>query len=212
MFYLVAPAHSLISTTMPLSQNIFLIGMPGAGKSTVGKLLAKIFARTFLDTDDEIVRRNGVEIATIFEIEGEDGFRQREVGVIDELTRQSGIVLATGGGAILRAENRQVLAERGVVVYLCANIDVLVQRTTQDSGKRKKRPLLDNIDVRERLVSLLAIREPLYNQIAHLKVDANMTTRSRFVQKLAADIAEFIAKRDVAEKLQPQKSNPTSNT
>jgi len=197
---------------MPLSQNIFLIGMPGAGKSTVGKLLAKIFARTFLDTDDEIVRRNGVEIATIFEIEGEDGFRQREVGVIDELTRQSGIVLATGGGAILRAENRQVLAERGVVVYLCANIDVLVQRTTQDSGKRKKRPLLDNIDVRERLVSLLAIREPLYNQIAHLKVDANMTTRSRFVQKLAADIAEFIAKRDVAEKLQPQKSNPTSNT
>ena len=186
--------------------------MPGAGKSTVGKLLAKIFARTFLDTDDEIVRRNGVEIATIFEIEGEDGFRQREVGVIDELTRQSGIVLATGGGAILRAENRQVLAERGVVVYLCANIDVLVQRTTQDSGKRKKRPLLDNIDVRERLVSLLAIREPLYNQIAHLKVDANMTTRSRFVQKLAADIAEFIAKRDVAEKLQPQKSNPTSNT
>ncbi len=183
---------------MSQPHNIFLIGMPGAGKSTVGKSLAKMLTLPFFDTDDEIVRRNGVDIATIFEIEGEDGFRQREVCVVEELTRQTGIVLATGGGTILRMENRQALAERGVVVYLRTDLDILVERTTQNGGKRKKRPLLDHVDSRARLESLLAVRESLYNQIAHLTVDANMTTRSRFVQKLAADIADFITNRDGA--------------
>ena len=167
--------------------------MPGAGKSTVGKALAKLLARPFVDTDEEIVRRNGVAIATIFEIEGEAGFRQREAAVIAELTGRTGIVLATGGGAILRADNRAALAARGVVVYLRAGLDVLVQRTAQDIGKRNKRPLLEQGDVHGKLNDLLLSREPLYNEIADLTIDANRTSRSQFAQELALEIAAFAA-------------------
>jgi shikimate kinase len=169
---------------MSQPNNIFLIGMPGVGKSTVGRALARQLGLSFVDADEELVARNGVEIATIFEIEGEAGFRQREASVIAELAERDGIVLATGGGAILRAENRAVLAANGVVVYLRAEIDVLVDRTSRDLGKRKKRPLLEGANIRQRLTELLAIREPLYQAIAHITVDANQTSRAKFLQKL----------------------------
>ncbi len=167
--------------------------MPGAGKSTVGKSLAKALDFQFVDTDDEIVSRNGVGIPTIFEIEGEAGFRQRETAIIAELTSRAGIVMATGGGAILDSDNRNVLVARGVVVYLKADLDVLVQRTSRDAGKRKKRPLLDNTDVRKRLAELLATREPLYNEIAHITVNANQTNRSTFLRELVVEITRFMA-------------------
>lgn len=178
---------------MSQHQNIFLIGMPGAGKSTVGKALAKLLGLPFVDSDEEIVSRNGVGIATIFEIEGEAGFRQRESAIIAELTRQAGIVMATGGGAILNGDNRNALVSRGLIVYLKADLDVLVQRTSQNAGKRKKRPLLENTDVRKRLADLLAVREPLYNEIADITVNANQTNRSKFLQELADEIARVTA-------------------
>ena len=143
----------------------------------------------FIDTDEEIVKRNGVSVTTIFEIEGEAGFRLRETSVIAELTKLTNIVLASGGGAILNAENRANLRANGVVVYLKADIDVLVQRTTQDKGKRNKRPLLDVTNVHARLHDLLLIRQPLYVETAHITVDANHTNRTKFIQHLIETIA-----------------------
>ena len=120
------------------AQNIFLVGLMGAGKSTIGKRLAESMGKKFIDSDHEIERRTGVSIPTIFDIEGEEGFRTRETAVIDELTQQRGIVLATGGGAILRPENRSFLSARGLVIYLNASVDQLHRRTRMD----RNRPLL----------------------------------------------------------------------
>jgi len=176
---------------MMIDQNIFLIGMPGSGKSTVGKALSKHLQMPFIDTDEEIVKRNGVSIATIFEIEGEAGFRQRETAVIAELTTLTSIILATGGGAILSAENCTNLRANGVVVYLGADIDVLVQRTSRDKGKRNKRPLLAVNNIDERLRNLLLIRQPLYLKTAHILVDANHTNRAKFIQHLIQKITAY---------------------
>lgn len=121
---------------MTVSRNVFLVGMPGVGKSTVGRLLAGALGREFIDSDEEIVRRNGVEIAMIFEIEGEAGFREREAAVINLLTLRSPIVLATGGGAILREDSRRILRERGLVVYLRASLDMLEARTQKKRGNQ----------------------------------------------------------------------------
>ncbi|MFM7461909.1 MAG: shikimate kinase, partial [Burkholderiales bacterium] len=129
---------------MTVSGNVFLVGMPGVGKSTVGRLLAGALGREFVDSDEEIVRRNGVEIAMIFEIEGEAGFREREAAVINLLTLRSPIVLATGGGAILREDSRRILRERGLVVYLRASLDMLEARTQKKRGNKatlRTRPL-----------------------------------------------------------------------
>lgn len=163
--------------------------MPGSGKSTVGRALSKHLQMPFVDTDEEIVKRNGVPVATIFEIEGEAGFRQRETALIAELTTLTNTVLATGGGAILNAENRANLRANGIVVYLNADIEVLVQRTSRDQGVRNKRPLLtcDNVDARLR--ELLLIRQPLYVETAHIVVDANHTNRAKFIQQLMHAIA-----------------------
>jgi shikimate kinase len=184
--------------------NIFLIGMPGAGKSTVGRALARKMDRLFIDTDEEIVKRNGVTIATIFEIEGEAGFRHRELGIIKELTQLRGIVMATGGGAILQADNRQALHANGCVVYLAASIEVLVERTSRDVGKytgkhmnknkgnHKTRPLLIGENIYQRLSELLAIRSPLYAETAHITVEANHTNCAEFIDKLAIKIAKHV--------------------
>jgi shikimate kinase len=171
--------------------NLFLVGMPGCGKSTVGRLLASSLGQKFVDSDEEIVRRNGVEIATIFEIEGEAGFREREAAVIDELTQASAVVLATGGGAILREDNRRILRSRGLVVYLRASLDVLAARTEKkfgSSGTPSKRPLLEGPNRRGTLESLLMVRAPLYEATAHVVIDANTTQRAKFLQKLLASI------------------------
>src|SRR5690242_17456114 len=114
--------------------NIFLVGMMGAGKTTLGKALARRLQREFVDTDKVLVERTGVTVATIFEIEGEESFRRRESAVIAELARREGLVVATGGGAILSAENRRVMRDNGTVVYLRAKIDSLWERTRQDAS------------------------------------------------------------------------------
>ena len=145
-----------------MSNNIFLVGPMGAGKSTIGKMLADRTGRKFIDADYVIVKKTGVEIDLIFEIEGETGFRKRECKLIEELTALDDIVLATGGGAVLSSENRNFLKQRGTVVYLQASAEQLFERTAKD----KKRPLLQTQDRLGKIKEILAAREPLYKEIA----------------------------------------------
>ena len=149
-----------------IASNIFLVGPMGAGKSTVGKQLAKSLGRDFFDSDKEIERRTGVSISWIFEMEGETGFRAREQKVIEELTDKKNIVLATGGGAILSADNRRALRSRGYVVYLSASVDQLLRRT----GKDKNRPLLQTSEPKQQIAELLAFRDPLYKDVADIEL------------------------------------------
>lgn len=149
------------------NRNIYFIGLMGAGKTTVGKIIAKQLGRTFYDSDHEIEKRTGVKIPVIFELEGEEGFRKREKAAIRELSEQAGIVLATGGGAVLAPENREILKNTGVVIYLRANVNELWHRTRHD----KQRPLLQNVDVRAKLEQLYAERDPLYTETATFIVD-----------------------------------------
>lgn len=165
---------------LPVPGNIFLVGLMGAGKTSVGRLLAKRFGKTFYDCDHEIERRTGVKIPVIFDIEGEAGFRAREAAVLHELTALDNIVLATGGGAVLRRENRQALAAHGTVVYLRASIDDLWQRTRHD----RNRPLLQTVDPRARLELLFAQRDPLYREVATLIVDSGNQSLRSLINKL----------------------------
>jgi shikimate kinase len=154
----------------------------GAGKSAVGRQLARALRLEFVDSDDEIERRTGVDIPFIFEKEGEEGFRNREVAVIDELTDRDSVVLATGGGAVVRPENRRHLGGRGFVVYLYASVDQQAART----ARGRERPLLASGDPRQILENLLAIRDPLYRDIADLVVD----TDGRKVKSVAEEIVD----------------------
>lgn len=153
------------SPTIP--GNVFLVGLMGAGKTSVGRLMAKRFNKTFYDCDQEIERRTGVKISVIFDIEGEEGFRAREATVLRELVALHDIVLATGGGAVLREENRRVLMQHGTVVYLRASLEDLWQRTRHD----RNRPLLQTGDPRAKLEQLFMQRDPLYHEVATLVVD-----------------------------------------
>lgn len=149
--------------------SIFLTGPMGAGKSTIGRQLAKQLSMSFHDSDHEIEQRTGVDIPLIFELEGEAGFRKREAEVIDTLTRLPGIVLATGGGAILDPENRTRLASRGKVIYLHTSVEQQLSRTRHD----RNRPLLQTPDPRTTLEELLAIRDPLYRDVADLVIETD---------------------------------------
>lgn len=140
----------------------------GAGKTTVGRLLAKRLDKTFIDTDHEIEKRTGVNIPLIFELEGEAGFRARESAVIEELAQQQNIVLATGGGAVLSAQNRSNLRRNGTVIYLRAKVEDLWQRTRHD----RNRPLLQTADPQAKLKELFAQRDPLYREVADIIVDS----------------------------------------
>ena len=164
------------------SRSIYLVGMMGAGKTTVGRWLARRLKLRFFDSDHEIERRCGVKIPVVFEIEGEAGFRARETQVIEELTRLRGIVLATGGGAVLLAENRAHLAERGYVAYLRASPEDLFERVRND----RNRPLLATPDPLARLRELYEVRDPLYREIADLVID----TGSQGVQVLAHELLD----------------------
>jgi shikimate kinase len=168
------------------SENIFLVGLMGAGKTTVGRQLAAEFGKAFHDTDHEIERRTGVKIALIFEIEGEAGFRAREKQVIDQLTQLAGVVLATGGGAVLDAGNRSHLAERGVVVYLHGQPKDLWHRTRHD----KSRPLLQGTDPLEKLQHLYLQRDPLYREIADLVVDTGRQSTRAMLNLLLPQLRE----------------------
>ena len=159
---------------------IFLIGPMGAGKTTIGRRLAQVLDREFLDSDHEIEQRAGASIPLIFELESEAGFRTREKTVIAELTQRPGIVLATGGGAVLDPDNRRCLAGRGFVVYLYASVDEQLQRTRHDT----QRPLLQSADPRARLASLLEQRDPLYREIADLVVSSDGQLLRTIVQQI----------------------------
>lgn len=152
----------------------------GAGKTTVGKQLAKSLEMDFYDTDLEIEKRSGVRISTIFEMEGEAGFRKREAAMIDELTQLPNIVLATGGGAVIKPENRQHLRERGTVIYLRANVQDLYHRTRFD----RNRPLLQNTNAHAKLEQLFKERDPLYCEVAHHIVDTGNQPVANIVQKI----------------------------
>jgi shikimate kinase len=162
------------------SGSIFLIGMMGVGKTTIGRLLADAAGLEFIDCDRELEARAGVSIATIFEVEGEEGFRRREAALLDELTQRRGIVLATGGGAVLREENRRVLRERGLVIYLHSTVDEIVRRTRRDTA----RPLLQTENPRARIEQLLREREPLYRQTAHLSFQSGVTSPKKLVKRI----------------------------
>lgn len=157
---------------MSKSTNLFLVGLMGAGKSTIGRQLAKSLGRAFVDSDHEIEARTGASIPLIFDVEGEAGFRQREKKVIDDLTGRESIVLATGGGVVLDAENRAHLKARGLVVYLYATVEQLLARTAKD----RNRPLLQTADPRGRFEELMTVRDPLYREVADLVVDTGRRT------------------------------------
>ena len=172
--------------TCTLDGSVFLVGMMGAGKTSVGRLLAQRLGKRFIDADQEIEARCGVSIPVIFEIEGEAGFRQRERQVIDELTTLPDIVLATGGGAVLSEDSRRSLHDRGLVVYLKASAAEIWHRTRRD----RSRPLLSTPDPQQRIIDLLAAREPLYAETAHLTVESTHESVKSMVTRLAEQLAD----------------------
>ena len=165
-------------------QKIVLVGPMGAGKSTIGRLVSKQLDIPFKDSDHVIEARCGADIPWIFDVEGEEGFRQRETAVLQDMMMESSLVLATGGGIILREENRLLLKQADVVIYLCADVEHLVRRTEKD----KKRPLLQVADPRQKIIDLLAERDPLYREVATHVV----TTDTRSPKLVAKEIANEI--------------------
>lgn len=165
-------------------RNIFLIGPMGAGKSTIGRTLAKELSLEFYDSDEVIEERTGADLSWIFDVEGEEGFRKREQKVIDELTQKNNIVLATGGGVIITPENRTVLASRGTVIYLKTSLDQQYERTKRDT----KRPLLQTDDLEARLLQLQQERESLYEEIADISFETDKFT----VKAVANNIIKYI--------------------
>jgi shikimate kinase len=170
--------------------NIILVGLMGAGKTSVGKALARMLGKRFFDTDHEIERATGVKIPVIFEFEGEAGFRARESRMLAELVRLENIVLATGGGAVLSKNNRELLHGAGTVIYLRAPVRSLVKRTRRD----RNRPLLQVADPAAKLTALYEQRDPLYCEIAHLVVD----TGDQSVRVLAGQIEDKLRARSAA--------------
>jgi shikimate kinase len=165
---------------MKHSENIYLIGLMGAGKTTIGRQLAKSLKLPFYDSDKAIEESTGVDIPTIFEFEGEAGFREREQKMIKQLTQMQGIILATGGGAILLEENRKLLKENGFVVYLQCSITRILERTRRDT----QRPLLQTDNPRERLENLFKEREPLYLSCADFKIDTGVMPSRAVVNRI----------------------------
>ncbi len=172
-----------------ITGNIFLVGMMGAGKTSVGRVLARRLGKQFRDSDHMIEERTGVRIPVIFDIEGEAGFRAREHTVLSELTSLNDIVLATGGGAVVNPDNRKLLRERGTVVYLRAAVRELLNRTRHD----KNRPLLQTGDPRARLDTLFAQRDPLYREVAHIVIETGSPSLSSLVSRLEARLVAYHA-------------------
>jgi len=172
---------------MKVPNNIFLVGPMGAGKSTVGRQLAKSLNMEFVDCDREIEERTGVNISIIFEVEGEEGFRKRERAMIEQLTERDGIVLATGGGVVLEQDNRARLRTRGFAIYLNAPIELLLERTARD----KQRPLLQTDDPKAKLVSLAEEREPLYQQVADMVVKTDRRTARHVVKEIVRRLGQL---------------------
>ena len=170
-----------------IPKNIFLIGPMGVGKSTIGRQLAKLLRMEFEDTDHEIQRRTGVDIPTIFDFEGEEGFRRREMAVVEELTGHTGLVLATGGGVVLDPNNRRCLSGRGVVVYLSCSPEQQYDRTRQD----RNRPLLQTDDPMSKLQALMEEREPIYHELADLVVSTEKRNAAVVAREIASRLNEL---------------------
>jgi shikimate kinase len=177
-------SESKVLPTNSKPHHIILVGLMGAGKTSVGKTLARLMGKSFCDSDQEIERLTGVKIPLIFEIEGESGFRLRETKVLAELLDKEAMVLATGGGAILAQENRERMSSAGIVIYLRAPVSALVKRTRRDPN----RPLLQGVDPKEKLTRLFEQRDPLYREIAHIVVD----TADQSVRLLASQIQSLL--------------------
>lgn len=160
---------------------IFLVGPMGAGKSTIGRLLASELNLSFRDSDRVIEERTGADIPWIFDMEGEEGFRERETAVLVELAAETDVVIATGGGIILREENRAIMKSAGHVCYLTASIDQLVERTSRD----KKRPLLQVENPRQKIIDLLALRDPLYRAAADFIINTDRRSPKAVAQEIA---------------------------
>lgn len=171
---------------MKSKQNIFLIGPMGAGKTSVGKLLAKILSLEFYDSDQVVEEQTGADIPWIFDIEGEEGFRRREANAIEQLTKRMGIVLATGGGVVLHSENRKHLAARGSVFYLSVSVDEQLRRTSRGHG----RPLILKKNPKEIFERLKRDREPLYLEIADFIIDTNHGSVKAIVEKILQHLAD----------------------
>ncbi|MDE3020542.1 MAG: shikimate kinase [Pseudomonadota bacterium] len=170
--------------------NLFLIGLMGAGKTTIGRQLARTRNLTFLDSDQEIEHRTGVTIPLIFELEGEEGFRNREIEVIEELTRGDNKVIATGGGTVLNEKNRKILATRGIIIYLRASAEELWERTRYD----KHRPLLLTEDPLAKLKQLECQRKLLYESLADIIIDTGKRNLYNLVQQIGQSVDAYIAK------------------
>lgn len=161
--------------------NVFLVGPMGAGKSTIGRLLAAELLLPFRDSDRVIEERTGADIPWIFDMEGEEGFRDRETAVLSELAAEPGAIIATGGGIILRAENREIMTSSGFVCYLTASIEQLVERTARD----KKRPLLQVENPRLKIIELLALRDPMYQSAADFVINTDRRSPKAVAQEIA---------------------------
>jgi shikimate kinase len=170
---------------MNLPDNFFLVGLMGAGKTTVGRALARLTGKAFLDSDHEVEAKTGVRIPVIFDIEGEAGFRAREEDIIQDLSARQNIVLATGGGAILSERNRRCLSQGGFVIYLSASPEELYQRTRLD----KNRPLLQTENPKERLEALFSIRDPLYRDVADLVVETSRQSVNVLARHIVRDLS-----------------------
>lgn len=168
-------------------RNLILVGPMGAGKSTIGRLLAKELHLPFKDSDKEIEVRTGADIPWIFDVEGEQGFREREQAVIADLCREDGLVLATGGGAVLRQENREALHAGGWVVYLHASVEQQLERTARD----RNRPLLRTANPGQVLRELLAIRDPLYREIADVIIETDQRPPRMVVQEILSRLEQL---------------------
>lgn len=168
--------------------NIFLIGSMGAGKSTLGRLLATALKRPFYDSDKVIEERCGASIPWIFDLEGEEGFREREIQTIDDLTQLKGIILSTGGGSVIKPENRQHLKERGVVIFLRTTVEQQLLRTSND----RNRPLLQTEDPRAKLEALKKVRDPLYLATAHIVVDTDQRPPRQVMLDIKAQLMQHL--------------------
>lgn len=169
------------------SGNLILVGMMGSGKTTMGRVLARHLGKEFVDSDEEIIRRTGVTVPHIFDVEGEAGFRQREAAAIRELAGRNNIVLATGGGAVLDGDNRAVLKQSGIVIYLKASTHDLWQRTRHD----RNRPLLQTENPYARLVELFQQRDPLYQQVSDIVVQSGKQSAHALMLRLVDEIEAF---------------------
>lgn len=169
------------------SGNLILVGMMGSGKTTMGRALAKHLGKVFVDSDEEIIKRTGVTVPHIFDIEGESGFRLRETAAIRDLVGRDNMVLATGGGAVLEEQNRVMLQQNGIVIYLKANVHDLWQRTRHD----RNRPLLQTKDPYAKLTELFKQRDPLYQQVSDIVVQSSKQSVHTLMLHLIDEIDAF---------------------